>query len=158
MNLISCRRRAWFRLTAHPACVLLVNEHVVKLLLDACRRSGAARVTAIVPYLGYTGQLVDAGDVSRHSSSRSAQLHGKSQQKLLIRLDSLPGRYWSVALHDATDVTDTGTVVTNERDHLKKEPGSLLRLPSLLRFCGDIRSARSGPRRVGCTTSSHSCP
>lgn len=32
-----------------------VNEHLVELLLllDACRREGAGRVTAIIPYLGY---------------------------------------------------------------------------------------------------------
>lgn len=32
-----------------------VDEHLVELLLllDACRRSGAARVTAVLPYLGY---------------------------------------------------------------------------------------------------------
>lgn len=35
-----------------------VNEHVVELLLllDACRRSGAARLTAVVPYFGYARQ------------------------------------------------------------------------------------------------------
>jgi ribose-phosphate pyrophosphokinase len=35
-----------------------VDEHVVELLLvlDACRRSGADRVTAVVPYFGYARQ------------------------------------------------------------------------------------------------------
>ena len=35
-----------------------VNEHIVELLLllDACRRSRASRVTAVVPYFGYARQ------------------------------------------------------------------------------------------------------
>jgi len=35
-----------------------VDENLIELLMlaDACRRAGAARVTAIVPYLGYARQ------------------------------------------------------------------------------------------------------
>ena len=35
-----------------------VNEHIVELLmlLDACRRGRAARVTAVIPYFGYARQ------------------------------------------------------------------------------------------------------
>jgi ribose-phosphate pyrophosphokinase len=49
----SVRRKEVFLLqTLSPP----VNDHLIELLAltDACRRSAAARITAIVPYLGYT--------------------------------------------------------------------------------------------------------
>ena len=53
---VSCLRSADVYLVAPTGPT--VNEHVVELLLllDACRRSDAARVTAVVPYFGYARQ------------------------------------------------------------------------------------------------------
>ena len=48
----SVRRRSVFVL--QPTCAP-VNDHVMELVAfgDACRRAGAARITAVVPYFGY---------------------------------------------------------------------------------------------------------
>jgi ribose-phosphate pyrophosphokinase len=59
-----------------------VNDHLVELLLliDACRRAGADRVTAVIPYLGYArqdrrnvaGQSVGTRVVARAITSNGA--------------------------------------------------------------------------------------
>lgn len=48
----SVRRRSVF--VIQPTCAP-VNDHLIELVAfaDACRRAGAARVTAVVPYFGY---------------------------------------------------------------------------------------------------------
>lgn len=48
----SVRRRSVF--IVQPTCAP-VNDHIMELVafVDACRRAGAARITAVVPYFGY---------------------------------------------------------------------------------------------------------
>lgn len=64
-----------------------VNEHIVELmlLLDACRRSRAARVTAVLPYFGYARQdRRTAAGQALGSSVIADAIAGAGAQRLVI--------------------------------------------------------------------------
>ena len=64
-----------------------VNEHIIELmlLLDACRRSRAARVTAVLPYFGYARQdRRTAAGQALGSSVIADAIAGAGAQRLVI--------------------------------------------------------------------------
>ncbi|HTY30947.1 ribose-phosphate diphosphokinase [Mycobacterium sp.] len=66
-----------------------VNEHVVELLLllDACRRDRAARVTAVVPYFGYARQDRRTGAGQAVGSAVIADAIGAAGADRLVVVD-----------------------------------------------------------------------
>ncbi len=66
-----------------------VNEHVVELLLllDACRRARAARITAVVPYFGYARQDRRTSDGQAIGSSVIADAIVRAGADRLVVID-----------------------------------------------------------------------
>ncbi len=66
-----------------------VNEHLVELTLlaDACRRDGAARITAVVPYFGYARQDRRAKGLEAIAGRLSADLIAASGVQRLVVVD-----------------------------------------------------------------------
>ncbi len=66
-----------------------VNEHLVELTLlaDACRRAGAASITAVVPYFGYARQDRRAKGQEAVAARLAADLVAASGVQRLVALD-----------------------------------------------------------------------
>ena len=63
-----------------------VSEHLIEmfLLLDACRRGGAERITAVAPYLGMPGRTAEAAGEAVGARVVADALAGSGAQRLIV--------------------------------------------------------------------------
>jgi ribose-phosphate pyrophosphokinase len=143
-----------------------VHDHLLELLLlaDACRRAGAARLTAVVPYVGYARQDRRAGGREAVGARLVATLIGASGLQRVVAVDlhspALEGVF-DVPLEHLSAVpllaeavrpalADDAVVVAPDLGAAKRAERYAGRLGRPVAIVHKARLSAGGARRAGC--------